>query len=186
MVGLTSLVVPILVSAVIVFVASSVMHMVLPYHKGDFRAVPNADGVQDALRPFNIAPGDYMLPRPSSMAQMKEPAFQEKLKKGPVMMMTVMPNGPGSMGTSLALWFAYSVVVSFLSAYISGRALATGANYLQVFRFVGSTAFLSYSMALLQNSIWYRRNWATTLTSVFDGLVYALLTAGTFGWLWPR
>ena len=186
MVDLTSLILPILVSAVIVFVASSLMHMVLPYHKGDFRAVPKADGVQDALRPFNIAPGDYMLPRPSSMADMKAPAFQEKLKKGPVMMMTVMPNGQGSIARQLAMWFVYLIVVSFFSAYIAGRALATGANYLQVFRFVGSTAFLSYSMALLQNSIWYRRNWGTTLKSVFDGLIYALLTAGTFGWLWPR
>jgi hypothetical protein len=90
------------------------------------------------------------------------------------------------MGKSLVLWFVYSIVVSFFSAYISGRALATGANYLHVFRFVGSTAFLSYSIALVQDSIWYSKSWSTTLKSVFDGLVYALLTAGTFGWLWPR
>jgi len=32
----------------------------------------------------------------------------------------------------------------------------------------------------------YKRNWGTTLKSVFDGLVYALFTAGAFGWLWPR
>jgi hypothetical protein len=186
MVGLTSLVVPILLSAIIVFIASSVMHMVLPYHRGDYRAVPNADGVQDALRPFNIAPGDYMLPRPSSMAQMKDPAFQERLKKGPVLMMTVMPNGPGNMGKSLALWFVYSIIVSFFSAYITGHAVSTGANYLAVFRFIGSTAFMGYSLALLQFSIWYHRNWGTTFKSMFDGLIYALLTAGTFGWLWPR
>jgi hypothetical protein len=186
MVGLTSLIVPIVVSAVIVFVASSVMHMVLPYHKGDFSSVPKADDVQAALRPFNIAPGDYMLPRPSSMADMKAPAFLEKLKKGPVMMMTVMPNGPGNMGKSLGLWFVYSIVVSLFSGYIASHALATGANYLAVFRFVGSTAFMGYSFALLQFSIWYGRNWGTTFKSVFDGLIYALLTAGTFGWLWPR
>jgi hypothetical protein len=186
MVELTSLVVPILVSAVIVFVASSVMHMVLPYHKGDFQSVPKADDVQAALRPFSIAPGDYFLPRPSSMADMKAPEYQERLKKGPVIVMTVMPNGQGSMARQLALWFVYLIVVSFFSAYISGRALPPGANYLHVFRFVGSTAFLSYSMALLQNSIWYHRKWSTTLKSMFDGLVYALLTAGTFGWLWPR
>ncbi len=184
--GLTSLVVPVLVSAVIVFIASSVLHMVLPLHKNDFAPVPKADDVQAALRPFNIPPGDYFLPRPSSMAEMKNPEYQEKLKKGPVIVMTVMPNGQGSMATNLVLWFLYSVIVGVLSANISGRALASGANYLQVFRFVGSTAFLSYSMALLQNSIWYRKSWSTTLKSMFDGLVYALLTAGTFGWLWPR
>jgi hypothetical protein len=137
MVDLTSLIVPIVVSAIIVFVASSVMHMVLPYHKGDFASVPKADEVQAALRPFNIAPGDYFLPRPASMGDMKTPEFQEKMKKGPVIVMTVMPNGQGSMARNLAMWFVYIIVVSFFSAYIAGRALATGANYLHVFRFVG-------------------------------------------------
>ena len=186
MVELSSLVVPILLSAVIVFIASSVLHMVLPLHKNDFSAVPKQDEVQAALRPFNIPPGDYCLPRPSSMADMKNPAYLEKVTKGPVLVMTVIPSGPPSMGKSLVLWFIYSIVVSFFSAYISGRALATGANYLHVFRFVGSTAFLSYSMALLQDSIWYSKRWSTTLKSMVDGLIYALLTAGTFGWLWPR
>jgi hypothetical protein len=186
MVDLTALVVPILLSAVIVFIASSVIHMVLPFHKGDFSAVPKQDEVQAALRPFNIPPGDYCLPRPASMADMKNAAYLEKVTKGPVLVMTVIPSGPPSMGKSLVLWFIYSIVVSFFSAYISGRALATGANYLHVFRFVGSTAFLSYSMALLQDSIWYSKKWSTTLKSMFDGLIYALLTAGTFGWLWPR
>jgi hypothetical protein len=55
-----------------------------------------------------------------------------------------------------------------------------------VFRFAGATAFLGYSMALVQHSIWYKRNWTTTLRSMFDGLIFACLTAGTFGWLWPR
>jgi hypothetical protein len=55
-----------------------------------------------------------------------------------------------------------------------------------VFRLVGTAAFMGYSLALLQHSIWYKRNWGTTLKSVFDGLLYGLLTAGVFGWLWPR
>lgn len=186
MVSLMSLVVPILASAAIVFVASSLMHMVLPYHRNDFLAVPKADEVQETLRRFNIPPGDYLLPRPSSPGDVKSPEFLEKMKKGPMLVMTVMPNGQVSMGRNLALWFVYLIVVSFFSAYISGRALASGATYLAVFRFVGSTAFLSYSLALIQTSIWYRKNWSTTLKSTFDGLVYAMLTAGTFGWLWPR
>lgn len=186
MVSLLSLVVPICLSAVIVFIASSVMHMLLPYHRNDWRQVPNADAVQDALRPFNIPPGDYFLPCPGSPGDMKNPAFLEKLKKGPVLIMTVMANGPTNMGKSLTLWFIYAVLVNLFSAYIASHALQTGATYLAVFRFVGSAAFMGYSFALLQFSIWYHRNWGTTLTSMFDGLVYALLTAGTFGWLWPR
>jgi len=90
------------------------------------------------------------------------------------------------MGKSLVLWFLYSVVVSVFAAYVAGRALGPGAQYLQVFRFAGCTAFTAYSLALVQPSIWYGRNWGTTVKSMFDGLVYACLTAGTFGWLWPR
>ncbi len=101
-------------------------------------------------------------------------------------MMTVMPNGPGSMARPLALWFLYSVVVGVFAAYVTGRALAPGTEYLRVFRFVGATAFLAYSAALWQMAIWYRRSLVTTIKSTIDGLLYALLTAGTFGWLWPR
>ena len=186
MVPLMSLGVPILLSAVLVFVVSSIIHMALPYHRGDVRKLPAEDDVMEALRRFNIPPGDYMVPRAGSSAAMKSPEFLEKLKKGPVLLMTVIPNGPISMGTSLLLWFLYSILVSVIAAYVAGRALAPGADYLAVFRFVGCTAFTGYSLALLQNSIWYKRSWGTTLKSMFDGLVYGLVTAGTFGWLWPH
>lgn len=102
------------------------------------------------------------------------------------MVVTVMPNGPGSMTQSLVLWFIYSAVVSLFAAYVAGRALPSGAPYLRVFQLVGATAFVGYALALWQMSIWYRRSWLTTFKSTVDGLIYALLTAGTFGWLWPR
>ena len=186
MVPVTSLLVPILLSAVIVFVASSILHMVLRYHRNDLRKLPKEDEIMAALRGFSIPPGDYAVPCAGSMEGMKNPEFQDKMKKGPVVFMTVIPSGPPTMGMSLFLWFLYSVLVSFFSAYIAGRALPPGAYYLAVFRFVGATAFMGYSLALLQNSIWYKRNWGTTLRSMFDGLVFGLLTAGTFGWLWPH
>ncbi|RIK72574.1 hypothetical protein DCC62_19265 [candidate division KSB1 bacterium] len=176
---------PILLSAVFVFLVSSVIHMALPWHKGDYAKVPNEDKVMDALRPFAIPPGDYMMPRASSMKDMGSPEFTEKMKKGPVMIFTVVPNGPATMGTSLTLWFLYSVLVGFFAAYLTGRTLAAGADYLEVFRYIGTTAFLGYSLALLQTSIWYRRAWSTTIKSMIDGLIYALVTAGVFGWLWP-
>jgi len=186
MTGLSALWLPILVSAVFVFVASSVIHMALPWHKNDYRHMPNEDKAMDALRPLAIPPGDYMVPRPSTRQDLQSPAFAEKLKKGPVMVVTVLPNGPMSMGTNLALWFAYGVVISAFAAYIAGRALPPGAHYLQVFRFAGATAFIGYSAALWQMSIWYKRAWMTTIKATIDGLIYALLIAGTFGWLWPR
>jgi len=186
MVPLVSLWLPIVLSAVIVFVVSSFIHMVLPFHKGDMRKVPREDEVMAALRPFKIPPGDYGLPLAGSMADMKSPEFLKKMNDGPVIFMTVVPSGPSSMGKSLVLWFLYAIIVSVFAAYIAGRALGPDANYLQVFRFAGCTAFTGYSLALLQQSIWYQRNWGTTLRSMFDGLIYGLLTAGTFGWLWPR
>jgi hypothetical protein len=116
---------------------------------------------------------------------MKDPGFIEKMKRGPVVIMTVLESGPPSMGTNLVLWFLYSIAVGVFAAYIAGRAMGPGAHYLGVFRFAGTVAFIGYSVALWQNSIWYKRKWSTTLKSTFDGLIYALLTAGTFGWLWP-
>lgn len=186
MTGLASLWLPILLSAALVFVVSSLIHMASPWHKSDYPKVPDEDRVMDALRPFAIPPGDYMIPRPSTREDMGSAAFAEKLRKGPVMIVTVIPNGPMSMGTNLALWFLYSAVVGVLAAYVTGRALPGGAKYLQVFRFAGATAFIGYSVALWQMSIWYRRAWSTTLKATVDGLIYALLTAGIFGWLWPR
>lgn len=181
-----SLWLPILLSSVLVFVASSVLHMMLPLHKGDYGKVPGQDDVMDALRKFNIPPGDYMLPRCDSMAEMKSPAFKEKMTKGPVVLMTVMPSGQFGMGSQLIQWFVYCVVVGFFAAYLSSRVLAPGTPYLVVFRVVGTVAFCSYALGLPQLSIWYRRSWRTTLVYVFDGLVFACLTAGTFGWLWPK
>lgn len=187
MVSITSLWLPILLSAVIVFVASSIFHMVLPFHKGDVRKTPREDEVQAALRSFSIPPGDYAIPCAGSMADMKSPTFIEKLTKGPVVYMTVAPPMPRpSMGPALVQWFIYALVVGVFAAYIAGRALGPGAPYLQVHRFAGATAFIGYSLALAQQSIWYKRSWRTTLLSMFDGLIYGLLTGGTFGWLWPR
>ena len=186
MVGLYALWVPILLSAVIVFIVSSIIHMMSPWHKSDYPKVPNEDKVMDTIRPLAIPPGDYMIPRPSSREDMRSPEFAEKMKKGPVMMMTVWPNGPHAMARNLILWFLYSVVIGFFAAYVAGRALPVGAEYLHVFRFAGVAAFLGYSVALWQMSIWYHRPWTTTIKLTVDGLIYALLTAGVFGWLWPR
>jgi hypothetical protein len=186
MVGILALWLPILLSAVIVFVVSSIIHMASPWHKNDYPRMPNEDQVRNALRPLAIPPGDYMIPRPMGREEMRSPEFAEKLRQGPNMVVTVMPAGPFSMRNNLIQWFLYAIVVSTFAAYVAGRALAPGSPYLSVFRFVGVTAFIAYSVALWQMSIWYRRSWSITAKATVDGLIYALLTAGTFGWLWPR
>jgi hypothetical protein len=178
---------PILLSSVFVFVASSLIHMALPFwHKSDYSTLPQEHKVMDALRPFATPPGDYMVPQASNMAEMRSPEFAEKLRKGPVMVFTVLPNGMINMGKSLALWFLYLAAVSLLAGYVALHALPVGARFTAVFRIAGVTSFLGYSAALWQMAIWYRRSLGTTVRATVDGLIYAGLTAGTFGWLWPR
>lgn len=187
MTGLTALWMPIAVSSVLVFIASSIIHMLLPaWHKNDCQKVPDEDKFRDAVRPLGIPPGDYAVPRPDSMADMKTPEFAQKMAQGPVVIFTVMPNGPMSMSRSLVQWFLFCVVVSVLAAYIAGAALPPGTAYLRVFQMAGATAFIGYAVAVWPMSIWYNRDWGTTIRSTVDGLIYALLTAGAFGWLWPH
>ncbi len=186
MTGLLALWLPILLSSVIVFIVSSIIHTVLPWHKNDFRKVPNEDKVMDAVRPFAIPPGEYVVPRPASSQEMRTPEFLEKMNKGPVMMLRVLPNGPTPMGTNLLLWFIYSVVVGSFAACVAWIALKPGADSHDVIHITLLTAFLGYSLALWQMSIWYRRPWAITIKANVDGLIYALLTAATFAWLWPQ
>ena len=148
--------------------------------------MPDEDKVMDTLRPLDIPPGDYMVPRPSSREDMRSPDFLDKLRNGPVMIFTVFPNGQTSMGMSLTLWFFYIVVVGFFTAYLAARTLPVDADFLHIFRLTGVTSFMGYCAALWQMSIWYRRAWSTTIKATGDGFIYALLTAVTFAWLWPH
>ena len=184
MVPLTSLWAPILLSAVAVFLASFLIHMVLRYHRADFARPPDEDATMSALR--DIPPGDYFFPHASGPAAMKDPAFVEKRKRGPIGVLTVIPPGKASMGPSLAQWFIFCVVASIFAGYVAGRALEPGADDAEVCRFAGTTAFAAYALGLWQNSIWYKRKWSTTIKQTLDGLIYALLTGAVFAWLWPR
>ena len=116
MTPLTSLILPIIVSAVIVFIASSIIHMAPLWHKNVYPAPANADALLDAMRPLNIPPGDYLLPRPSSREEMKTPEFKQKVERGPVLMMTVMRRSSMSMGRPLSQWFIYCAVMSYFAA----------------------------------------------------------------------
>ena len=126
MVSIPSLWLPILLSAVAVFIASSLIHMVLGYHAADYRKLPAEDDVMAALRKFDIPPGDYLVPCAGSPKAMKDPAFLEKFKAGPRVMMTVMAGGEMNMGPQFVQWFLYSILIGITAAYIAGRALPPG------------------------------------------------------------
>lgn len=186
MISIVALWLPILLSGVIVFVASSVIHMFLRYHRNDFRKLPNEDAALAALSPLEIPPGDYFVPYAGGPEAMRSEEYRAKVERGPVAVMTVMPRSAmTSMGSQLLQWFAYTLLVGVFAAYLSGRTLGVGAPYLEVFRLTGTVAFACYAMGLPQRSIWYWQGWGATLRSMLDGLLYAVLTAGVFGWLWP-
>ena len=186
MTGLVMLWLPILISAVLVFIASSIIHMASPWHKGDYPRLANEDEFRRVVGGLGLPPGDYMVPRPQSREDLRSPEFKAKVAEGPNVLMTVMPNGMMSMGPTFVQWFIYLIAVSTLSAYVVGRATPPGAVYMHVFQLISTVAFIGYAVALWPMSIWYRRSWKITIKMTIDGLIYAFLTAGVFGWLWPK
>lgn len=186
MVTLGALWLPIVVAAVLVFVVSSLVHMVVGWHKRDYRPLPAEEQVLEALRANPLAPGLYMFPYCPSHQDMGKPEMSAKFVKGPVGHLTVIPSGAPAMGAYLAQWFAYCLLVGVFVAYLAGHTLAAGTPYLTVFRVTGTAAFLAYGLSQLVDSIWKGQPGGNTFRHVVDGLCYALVTAGAFGWLWPR
>lgn len=186
MVSLGSLWLPILVSAVLVFIASSIIHMVLKYHNKDYTRLPNEDAVRAAIRSGNPAPAQYVIPYCPDMKDMEKPEVKQKFIDGPVAVMNVMRPGVPVMGKYLMQWFVFILIVSLFIAYVAVHSLPVGAEYLRVFRIVGTTGLLAYGAGIVPSSIWMGKPWTTTWKDLIDALVYGLVTAGTFGWLWPR
>lgn len=185
MVTLSSLWLPIVGSAVIVFLASSVLHMLLPFHRGDYRQLANEGKVLTDLRDAGVTPGDYHFPYACDPKAAGSPEMTEKYKVGPVGILTVIPNGPPNMAKYLGSWMIYCVAISILTAYVATIAVGPGTEYLEVFRLVSVVAFLGFAGAQAQSSIWKGQAWSTTAIHIADSLIYAVLTAGVFSWLWP-
>jgi hypothetical protein len=173
----------ILLSAVFVFVVSSILHMLIPMHSSDYKKLDGEEGILEALRAAGVKPGTYVFPGCESMKEMNSPEMKAKYEKGPIGFMTVIP-GFG-MGKSLVLWFVMTLVVGVFVAYLANLALVPGADYRTVFRVTGCAAFMAYAFGSVAESIWKGQSWVTTGKFIFDSLLYALVTAGTFGWLWP-
>lgn len=176
---------PILVSAVLVFIASSVIHMMLPIHKGDFGKLPNEDAVLEAMRGAGVRPGAYMFPCAENMKDMGSPDMLEKIQRGPVGWMTVTGPDGFNMNRSLGQWFAFCLLVGALTAYVGWTALGAGAASGRVFRVTLVAAVLGHAIGHFHDSIWKGSRWGITFKFIFDGVVYGLITAGTFAWLWP-
>lgn len=176
---------PIVISAAFVFIVSSLFHMVTPLHKGDYRRLGDEAKVMASLREAGAQRGHYMFPMCDSMKDMKSPDFLAKRDQGPVGFLTILPAGPVSMGPSLMWWFVFCLIVGVFAAYVTALALAPGAEYLRVFRISGAVATLGYAFTHFVDSVWKGMPWSITWKFIIEGLVYGLVTAGTFAWLWP-
>lgn len=176
---------PILVSAAAVFVVSSVVHMLLPFHKSDHGKIPGEDAVLEAMRSEGVKPGSYVFPSAASLKDMGTPEMVAKCQKGPVGLLTVLPTGVPNIGKNLIQWFLFSVVIAFFTAYIGSLALDAGATFKMVLRVTGATATLGYAASSIQDSVWKGQRWGVTAKFLVDGLLYGVTTGIVFAWLWP-
>ncbi len=177
---------PMLVATVLCFIASSAIWMVAPHHKGDWKGLPNQDDVLAAVRKGDPAPGSYMVPYCDRSDKAAFEAGMKKFAEGPAWVMYVFPRGTMNMGKMLGQQLTFFLVTSFFVAYVAHHALASGAEYLRVFQVAGATAFMAYFMGAIPESIWFARPWRNTVMVGFDALIYAGLTAGSFGAFWPH
>lgn len=176
---------PITLATVLCFAAGAVLHMAVPLHKGDWKRLPDEDGVMAAIRQSGARPGNYMFPHMSTPEHLKDPAFHAKLEQGPCGTMTLRQPAPLQMGPYLGRQFIYHLLMSVFIAYLAGRAVALDAEYLRIFQVVGATAILGYVGALFPEAIWYHQPRHYVVGKVVDGVVWGLLTAGSFAGFWP-
>ena len=180
-----SLWLPVVVSAVAVWLVSAVLHMVLKYHRADHRQLSNEEGVGQALRSAASAPGVYFIPYCSDMSQMKDAAVRKRFEDGPVAIITLMRSGMPNMGKSLGLWLAFCLLVSFVTAYVARHTLDPGVLGIEVLRLTGTVAFIGYAFGYFQDSIWKAIPWSNSLRGILDAGIYALVTGLVFRFLWP-
>lgn len=183
MTSIAALWLPILLASVFVFVVSSIIHMVLPIHRSDFKKLPEEDKIRDAVR--GTPPGQYMFPAADSLKESQTPEMLEKMKQGPVGVMMLRPDGMWSMGPALLKWFVYTLIVGIFCAYLTGIDHGPGTASMTVFQFTGAIAFLGYCFAQFHEWTWKGLDTAIMLKFAVDGLIYAMITALTFVWLWP-
>lgn len=181
---LTQLWDPIVVSAVIVWIASAIVWTAMPHRKAEWSEVPDEDAFRAFLSDGGFKPGYYMFPCCCDHAKMKDPAVKERMAKGPFGVLNIWTHRR-SMGVSMAESFLLNLVVSFFVAYVAWHALQPGADYLKVFQITGVSAFMAYSLGQLGGGIWFGMTARSMVYTVIEGLVYGGLTAGVFGWLWP-
>ena len=178
---LTSLILPIVLSTVALFFASFLSWMVLELHKKDWSPLANEDNVMATIASFNLPVGSHMFPFAKTHADMKSEVFQKKYTAGPRGILTILP--PANMGVMLGLTVLYFFGCSFLLAYLASIAFKPGAEFMEVFRFIFTAAFMTFVAAMISHSIWFK---ARIIGHLIESLAYAAITAAIFAALWPK
>jgi hypothetical protein len=176
---------PILVTAVFIFVASSLIHMVLKWHNSDYRKLANEDEVRAAIRAGTPAPGLYVVPHCADMKDMQNTDMMQKFAEGPVGFVTLRRAGPPRIGASLIQWFVFTVIIATAAACLALQAYGIGAHPHQAGHMVGIVSLLVYAGACVPEGIWMARPWRSVFKHGVDGAIYATISALTFMWLWP-
>jgi hypothetical protein len=186
MTWLSTLWMPIVLSAIVVFIASSIMWMALPHHKTDWIDIAGGDArLLSLIKELDLWGRQYVFPA-GLMGGRRDPALAEALKDEPTGFLIVRPHGGSSLGRSLVYYFIFNLIVSVFVGYLAYHTLPPGADYLSVFRVTGTATILAYGAGAIPEAVFFGRSWSMTFKQVLDGIVYGLLTAGVFGWLWPR
>lgn len=180
-----SLWLPVVVSAVAVWLVSAVLHMVLKYHRADYKQLADEEGAAAALRKAASAPGVYVIPYCTDMSKMKDPAFRKRYEDGPVALITLMRSGVPNMGKSLGQWLLFCFLVSFVTGYVARHTLGFDSDLLTVLRITGTVAFIGYGFGYFQDSIWKGIPWSNSLRGLLDAAIYGLVTGLVFRFLWP-
>jgi hypothetical protein len=183
LVSIPALWLPILLSAVAVWLVSFLVWAVLPWHRNDYGPVPDEEALRAALK--DAPAGAYNVPHLPSRKALEEPEHRKKFEEGPAGFLILAPKGVPAMGKPLVLWLVWNLVVAVVVAYLAGRTLVPGTDYLQVFRVTSTLTWMAYSFAAVQESIWFWRPWSLTCKQFVDALLFGLITGGFFGWLWP-
>jgi hypothetical protein len=176
---------PILATAVLVFVASSLIHMVFKWHNSDYQRLSNEDEVMAAIRAGSAGKGQYVFPYCIDMKKMQDEAMQQKYRQGPVGFLTLVPSGAPKMGGHLIKWFLMNLVIAAVAAAIALQIYGLHADSHSTGHLIGLISLLTYAGGSVQAGIWMGKPWGAVAKDLLDALIYGTVSALTFMWLWP-
>jgi hypothetical protein len=183
--GIFQLWLPILATGVLIFVASSLIHMVFKWHNSDYRPLGNEDEVRAAIRHGAPAPGQYLLPYCADVKDMQGTEMRKKYVEGPIAFLTVRANGVPTMAPALTQWFIYTVAIAAITGGIALQTYGLKGDPRHAAHLVGVMSLLAYAAGSVQMGIWMGKPWRSVGKDVLDGVIYGVISAFTFMWLWP-